>query len=251
MADAIGQISISTERWNRNLALLAQTLGENMTETLNEEFPLLLYKIIDFTPPNTLAQGRQAVASDISKVMRPFDPANVKTEGIREIVERQDIAAFNIVAQRAKSGYMHGARAIPFDSAYHIAERTDRGRVGGKDRNQVVLGADAGLLKKYVRAVQDRVGYAKSGWLKALHAVGGVAQGFVEKHGTGGGDMIDNRKDEDPSITAINRTPWAERQDEGARIIKDAIQSRANAIFTKTRTKMRLAVKQAGFDIAA
>lgn len=251
MPDDLGSLTVSTYQWDKNLAILAEVLGKNMKEVINEEFPFLVGKIIDFTPPNTLAQGRQAVATDISKVMRPFNPADIKTEGIREIVQRQDIAAFNIVASRAKAGPMMGARAIPFDPAFHITQRTQRGRVGGHDRNQVVLGADASLLKKYIKAVQDRVGYAKSGWLAALHLVGGTAANYIERQGQGGGAAVDNRADENPSITAINHTPWAERRDEGERIVRSAFASRANAIFTKARTKLRLAIKSSGFDTAA
>ncbi len=122
----------------------------------------------------------------------------------------------------------------------------------GAARNVVVLGTDAALLKRYVSQVQSRVGYAKSGWLKALALVGGDAPGYVERQGMGGGDVIDDHANEEaPSITAINRTPWAVRRDEGDRIKSDAYASRIESIIAKTKTKLRLAAQKAELDQAA
>ena len=83
--------------------------------------------------------------------------------------------------------------------------------------------------------------------------VGGrAAPSFVERNGTAGGTVIDDRKDPlAPSITAINRTPWAARRDEGIRIINDAMSSRVISIVTKVKTKIRLARTAAHFDTAA
>jgi hypothetical protein len=66
------------------------------------------------------------------------------------------------------------------------------------------------------------------------------------KQGTSGGDVIDDLSNEkNPSLTAINRTPWAVRKDEGDRILADARASRINAITSKIKTKLRLAAKAA------
>lgn len=253
-------ISISTEVWERKLALYIAATGKNLREALNEEWPLLMRKIMDFTPPfkskgtrgvSDLSVGRKAVAHDIYKTMRPFDPAQVRSKSLAKIVQSRNIEAFNIVASRARSGLMRGAEAIAFSPDVHLRARDRRGRVSGHDRNRVVLGSDAARLQKYVAGVQSRVGYAKSGWLKALLLVGGEAPAFVTKQGTSGGDVIDDRANEtEPSITAINRTPWAVRKDEGERIKSDAYASRAQAIVAKVKTKMRLAREAAGFEAA-
>lgn len=251
-------VSISTEVWERKLALYMAATGKNMREALYEEWPLLMRKVMDFTPPfkskgsrgiSDLSVGRKAVSGDIYKTMRPFNPA-AKTKALESILDRKDFAAFNIIARRAKNPLMRGAYAIPFTENEHLRQRDSRGRVGGVDRRRVVLGSDAALLKKYVAKIQGRVGYAKSGWLKALLLVGGEAPGFVVKQGMGGGDVIDDHAAEDPSITAINRTPWAVRKDEGDRILSDAQASRSGALVEKVRTHMRLAAKEAGFQAA-
>lgn len=252
-------VSISTEVWERKLALYMAATGKNMREALYEEWPLLMRKVMDFTPPfkskgsrgiSDLSVGRKAVSGDIYKTMRPFDPKQIKTPQMQAIVDRKDFAAYNVIASRSKNPLMQGTRAIAFDEGEHTRQRNARGRVAGQDRRKVVLGSDAALLKKYVAKIQGRVGYAKSGWLKALLLVGGEAPGFVVKQGMGGGDVIDDHAAEDPSITAINRTPWAVRKDEGDRILSDAHASRSGALVEKVRTHMRLAAKEAGFQAA-
>jgi hypothetical protein len=212
-----GTVSISVEVWEKKLALYMAATGKNMREALYEEWPLLMRKIMDFTPPfksggrrgaSDLSVGRAAVARDIYKTMRPFDPAQIRTKQLQRAVSTRDVAAFNIIASRSK-GRMKGDTAIAFSPQVHLSQRNARGRVTGKDRKRVVLGTDAELLKKYVVEVQKRVGYAKSGWLKALLLVGGEAPGYVMAKGTSGGDVIDDHANDDfPSFTAINRTPW-------------------------------------------
>lgn len=250
-------ISISTDVWEQRLVRLSSQLGIEFREALYGEWPFLIRKVMDFTPPfktraavksagtsssaSDLSVGRKAVAFDIYKTMRPFNPA-AKTPGLEKVLDRRDVATFNLIASRSKDPRMANVTAVPFDPNLHLAARDRRGRVKGRSRNKVVLGSDVGLLKQYVSKVQSRVGYAKSGWLKALLLVGGEAPGYVTKQGTSGGDVIDDHANpEYPSITAINRTPWAVRKDEGDRILADAYASRAAAIDAKIRTAIRLA----------
>lgn len=254
MADG-ATISIVTTVWEKKIAEYAAHTGKGMREGMDEEFPLYLRKVMDFTPPfktkgkpgaSDLSVGRAAVAFDIYKTMRPFDPQNIRSKSLKRIVERKDIAAFNAFAAKSRHPLLQGATAVAFSPNEHLRQRDRRGRVTGRSRNRVVLGTDAKLLNRYVKEVQGRVGYAKSGWLKALLTVGGDAPAYVKKQGTGGGDVIDDRNNPDnPSITAINRTPWAVRKDEGERIMKDATLSRINAIIAKIKTKERLARKAA------
>lgn len=245
-------IEINDSLWREKIADYAKEFQKSMIESLNEEWPLLMEQVIRFTPPKTLQQGRAAVSRDIRKTMRPFDPAAIRDSGLRDVVERKDIAGYNAIAANVKSGPMAGTTAIAFSPEVHTRRRNRIGRVGAASR-QVVLGADARSLQTYIKDVQSRVGFAKSGWLAALRLVGGRrAQAFVERQGTAGGRVVDERRDPDnPSITAINSTPWASRRDEGNRIINSAMFMRSQAIVSKIKTKLRLARQAARFDKAA
>jgi hypothetical protein len=258
---AEGTVSISDVIWQKWVGKFAEATRKNLREAMYEEWPFLMRKVMDFTPPyktkaavkssgssssaSDLSVGRAAVAFDIYKTMRPFNPA-ARSPALEQVLIKKDIVAFNVIASRSQRAEMRGVTAVEFSEKRHTDARDRRGRVPGRDRRKVVLGSDVGLLKRYVAKVQGFVGFAKSGWLKALLLVGGEAPGYVTKQGTNGGDVIDNHADEnEPSITAINGTPWAIRKDEGERILGDATASRIEAIMTKTRVAIRLAEAEA------
>lgn len=259
MADLV-TISVSTEVWEKRLAAYMVTTGKGIRQAMDEEWPLLVRKLIDFTPPfksgglpgaSDLSVGRAAVARDILKTMRPFDPKTIREPRLATIVAEKNFDAFDAIAARSASSFMAGLRAIAFAPDVHLRARNDRGRVGGGDRRQAVLGSDAALLKSYITEVQSHVGFAKAGWSKAYNLVQGDGKplpAYVSRQSTSGGDVIDDRDNPDnPSITAINHTPWSERYDEGQRAKAAAFASRGEAIKSKIATAIRIAKEEAGF----
>lgn len=247
-------VSVSDTVWEKWLGAFLAATGKNIREGLYEEWPLLMRKVMDFTPPfktkskpgpSDLSVGRAAVAFDIYKVMRPFNP-QAKTKALEKILETRDLAAYNILAARSNDPNMQGTTAVEFSESLHQNARDRRGRVPGRDRRQVVLGSDVGRLKKYVAETQANVGIAKSGWWPALALVGGEAPNYVTRHGFKFGEVIDDHaNEENPSITAINRTPWAVRKDEGDRILADAKASRIESIIAKVKAQVMRADQEA------
>lgn len=240
-------VSVSDDVWVKWLAAFLKATDKNIREGLYEEWPLLMRKVMDFTPPfktksqpgpSDFSVGRKATAFDIYKVMRPFNPA-AKTKALEKVLETKDVEAYNAIAMRSHDPRMQGTTAVAFSPALHKQARDWRGRVPGRDRRQVVLGSDVGLLKKYVAAEQGNVGIAKAGWWPALALVGGDAPNYVTRHGFKFGEVIDDHaNEENPSITAINRTPWAIRKDEGDRILSDAKASRIESIIAKVKARI-------------
>lgn len=255
-------IEIDTYDWQQAVARYAAGTDKGMREGLYEEWPFLVGKMMEFTPPfrpnslrngnsaSDMSVGRAAVNRDVRKTMRPFSPVFKKKSALSKAVITRDIRTFNIIAQRVKSGPMAGATALPFSPSIHTDQRNSRGRVG-KGYQYVILGPEVALFKRYLKRTVDKVGIAKSGWLSALFLVGGTAPAYVSRHGTSYGAVIDDHANEDPSITAINRTPWASRRDEGQRIVKAAYASRAVQITAKLRAKLLLAAKNAGLTVNA
>lgn len=277
MADEL-IISVSTDVWSKRVLEYMAATGKNLQAALTEEWPRLIRVIINFTPPfatgnnidtaqisgrSDYSVGRKAVARDVYRTMRPFDPSQIRSAALQKVVDEKNFAALEIIARRSSNPYMQGLRAVHFDPYFHTSQRDARGRVPKSvaARNTVVLGADAALLKKYVVAVQNRVGFAKGGWARAYWLVAAPAEAgplpdWVGRFGGAGGSVFDDRANTDsPSITAINRTPWAVRKDEWARIRASAFAQRGAAIRSKIITYMKLARKQSGFhgpsDVAA
>ncbi len=261
MADGV-VMSISTELWQKRAGEYWQAMGKNVRQGLNEEWPLLIRKIIDFTPPfktkglpgsSDLSIGRKAVAFDIYKTMKPFDPKGLTNKGLIRAIVNKDFAAFDAIAAHAKAPWLINAKGIAFSPSVHTSRRNPRGRVVGPNLNNRVLGTDGSTqLNAYVASIQKRVGYAKSGWSAAYNLVadpeGRGLPAYVQRQGMSGGEVVDDRNNEtNPSVTAINTTPWAVRKDEGERIKADAYFSRAQAIRSKMIAMTRLAREQAKF----
>lgn len=238
-------LQVNSAKWRVALERLRNVTRQNMRAFMTEQFRLLLEQIMAFTPPKDRTQGRKRVVADIARVFRPVDTKETKNARLKEIIASGDYRAFEAVARAAKNGW----QARPFDPAVVAAARDNRGRVRRGSRSSFVLGRrDTAALKKFVARKQANVGLARSGWLVALWAVGGRAPSWIiNQLQRGQSAVIDRRNAEKPELWAINRTPWANRRDEGQRIISEAMKSRTNRLATALRVQLRLAAKQSGF----
>jgi hypothetical protein len=229
----------------RDLLRFGASLGRDF---LTPQMRLLLEKIIAFTPPKTTAQGGAAVRRDLNRALQPFAVDEFRAPSLKKIVEKRDYDAFAAFAVRSGNPALVGAKAAPFNPLLHTSRRDRRGRVTGRGLPTYVLGrADRGALRKYLKRKVSHVGIAASGWLAALHLLGGRESAWVERHGTRFGAVIDDRANPTrPGVTAINRTPWASRRDEGQRIIASAMRSRVAPMRTFLRKQVELAAQKIG-----
>jgi hypothetical protein len=144
------------------------------------------------------------------------------------------------------------------DGDLHLRARERRQRFGHRDvvvpfwdeRDARRATADTELRLPPANEATDPCEPLSTTGIAMAESTHGTHDGFVERHRCAGGVIDDRENLDDPSITAINRTPWAVRKDEGARIINDAKISRSMAIESKIKTKLRLAREQSGFRAA-
>jgi hypothetical protein len=236
---------VRAAEWRIAMEKLRAATRQSTRDFITEQFRLLLEQIMAFTPPKSSAQGRKRVEIDISRVFRPFESKSKPEGRLAKIIRTGNYAAFDAFVRHAKLGW----RAQPFSEAYHEQQRDARGRVRRSSRSKFVLGRpDTAKLRAYIRRKKDNVGIGRSGWAKALQRVGGAVPGWVSRHGTRFGEVVDGRGVVDkPQMLAINRTPWAGRKDEGVRIISDAMKSRTRRLQTALRVQLRLAAEKSGF----
>lgn len=182
--------------------------------------------LIKLTPPKTYAQGRKAVAGDISRVFTSI-PRLIKYA--KEKSRVNDIAGFNTALKKAYrkgddaelerlltgpigvhtssvkpymrngvqvSGHTakrNGRPMFPMiaggstrmsgslDPKLHTDRRNRRGRVtGGNIASQLVKNAE---LNRYIKKVQQTVGWHAGGWVALARASGYPAPKWVTKHG--------------------------------------------------------------------
>lgn len=184
---------------------------------MQTQMRLLLKRIIDFTPPKTLSQGRARVASDIRKVLKPLDPNKIRSERIKRLIAKGD----SVGIQKALD-YLGFRQAVN-------SQRNQRGRITLK--KPVYTKADEKEINAYIKKVQARVGMAKGGWAAAYAHFGGRPPRWQSTH-----SIPDSYKDElddpkNPYVMFSNASPWAQGVN-SVNVVKTAIRSRSRDIYT-------------------
>jgi uncharacterized protein (UPF0335 family) len=213
--------------------------------TLTVQGRLLAERCQAITPPASLAQGRKAVARDINKAFQPLTVETFDSPSIRRIIRTDDRDAWRSFAQHATQRTIRNTEAIDFSPAHHQKQRRSRGRVFNSG-GVVTLGPQAAAVRKYIRTVQSRVGWAKAGWNIALLGLGGRPRdAWVARHSVNRGRFVDGRSSSDPFVQAINDTGWGRDRNQSERIVRDAVRMRARDMQTFFNQQMRLAAAKA------
>jgi hypothetical protein len=213
-------------------------------QLLREEARLLLRDILEFTPPRTLAQGRAAIARDLSRVYAT--PERMIAEAGRQgdhglavaLAQAYDAGQrrrFMDLLRLTQGGSVavnvrsHSRGGYPV-SGYSVTRRTVHwpiriwagGVLGeavdpshhlrrrnryGRVRGDIVsqlVWREKSLLD-YARRVQGFVGWAKAGWLRAAELVGLQLPKFVTRHPRLMGGVLETPLP-NASITLVNRS---------------------------------------------
>lgn len=231
------QFLIEEARWRTQIDKFSQATGRTGRDFLRQRFRLLMEQVIKFSPPRNLAQGRKAVARDINRAVSVFGVDRITDPRLKQIWSRRDYPAFNAFAAALRQPWS----AAPFSPDLHEKQRNARGIVRRRSRRVFVLGrADTGALRGYVRKKQANVGIARSGWLAGLfgvsNSVGWGQPSWVTRHGIRFGAFNDwSAHPDDPTLEAVNRSPWARRYDEGTRVLTNAMVAARRNMLVEMR----------------
>lgn len=227
-----------------------QGIIEPQYGTLPVQARLLAERCQEFTPPRNVGQGKAAVSRDITNIFRPLAASAFTNKGIRKIVRTNDQMAWNRVALNFRGTHnLQGTTAIAFSASFHKQNRTRRGRGGSAKYGNigyVTLGSEARKVRQYLKEAKGRVGWARAGWSAGVVGFGGsVKAPWVSRHGTNAGWYQDRTSAPDPFVRVANTTQWAIFQNEGTRILHNAIVARARDMQTYFDRMMRLAAAKA------
>jgi hypothetical protein len=110
----------------------------------------------------------------------------------------------------------------------------------------VTLGPQATRVRKYIREVQQRVGWAKAGWNLGILALGGrIKDAWVYRHSVTRGQFTDGRNSPDPFIRVANDTSWGKDRATSEKIVRAAIGMRARDMVKYLETQMKIAAAKA------
>jgi hypothetical protein len=207
--------------------------------TLPVQARLLTERCMAMTAPGTAAQGKKRVALDVAKIFHPVDPTELRDNRLAGLVRRSDKAGWQAFSDRVKSGPLAGTVAVTPTHALHAANRDRRGR--GKRTNFVTLWKQRGDLKRLTKSLQDRVGWARAGWLRAYAALGGTRVGsWVARHGNAPGMYVNGTSNPRAFIEVRNMTKWSRR---GGDVVAKALAFRARDMNRYFQTMMSLAAR--------
>lgn len=246
-----GLFDFDASRWSSQVNTLNRRLGIEASAGMREQSRLFIEHVIGLTPPHSLKEGQIRTRADIAKAVKAFNVDTFRSERLEEIVDRRDFRAFEEYMQWVDNDALKNATAVAFSDDLHQSVRASRGRVLRNNMKRFVLGAgDRAKLAAYVKKKLANVGLAKSGWVVAMWATGGTAAAWITRHLQRGQSDVVNRLDdpEDPSLTAINRSPWANNRGEGERILRNALRARVNAMESFMKRALARAAEAAGVD---
>jgi len=215
--------------------------------TLPKQAQLLTEDCMKLTPPSNLKQGRDRVGKDVRKIFHPLDAATFRSKSVRAIIEKSNVAGWEAFSRNIKAGPLSNTRAIQPTPSLHIANRDRRGRA--RKTNFVTLPRQKSSFNKVLGHAQGMVGWARSGWMRAYTALGGMrAPSWVSRHGANG-VFIDNTKSGNQStwsISVYNNTGWGKRGQNSQQIVDIAFRGRITAMETYFKNQMRLAAEKFG-----
>jgi hypothetical protein len=218
-------ITIDASAFGANIRELIRVTGLDSGEIIRSQAALFVKKVVQFTPPKTLAQGRKAIARDIDNAVTVFDPAKARSDRMRQVIEAQDYEAMKSILDASNKG--KAWRVEKFTPTLHTSQRDRRGRVKSSKR---VVSPDLRQVKQYIAEVQKRSGYARSGWVPAMQALGMPVPAWMQRHSSQrAGGVVDETRTANPSITM---THSASKIPNYGRVVDSALKSRTASLNT-------------------
>jgi hypothetical protein len=260
------KVQFDQAKFARDLRRLTAVTGREFKDVLREQAGFLCADALRLTAPTgnapmqegAAAQRRQGIAAttrDISRVFQPIRNLKFETtetkfgEAINKLMRKGQY--FQVEALLRRIGFKHFIGVVPeADRQLHENLRDRRGRVL---RSRTGYFVDrAATINRYIRSRLTKVGFAKSGWMKALRAVGRAqatgrtrVPGWISGH-TGTGLYFERGSGDKIEIQAGNAVPYIQHM--AGKILGRAWQERQAKLPMQIRQierKMQRQLQQA------
>jgi hypothetical protein len=217
-------------RWQMQ-RLFAALPREVADVALRYEAAAFTRKVVSFLPPKTKQQGELAIRRDIARAIRVLDPAKFDNPRLRKALSQATAAEANEILKNIPA--FKGLSVQRMSPALHTSRRNRRGRVPRGTTPALVIGRED--VRRYSARVEARAGYLKSGYVPAARALGAALPGWITRHGDAGQGAFLARIGSPGSLHSVTITNRAGRYFDHARMARDALRSRGNALETKVR----------------
>ncbi len=169
------------------------TSDRSRTEIVRDQMKLAIRAIIDLTPFETLAQGRQAIHTQLLRAVKPYGGEDgsfkkVENDGIRTRLQNylrteQFDKIKEVFAKIGGKGYYSRFQMVDFSEDLHHSVQSRRGRV---ETDHFVLTPQVSEWKAYLEKLQGQVGRARGGWTPSAQAVGLSLPAWITRWRDGG-----------------------------------------------------------------
>lgn len=222
--------SVDTSGYDLAVRRFVTELGIAGPEAVRTSGRQLFQELLRITAPNTQAQGRRAVARDISRAMWALDPAKIHNKVLRQAVQDNEfdvvMAFLNSLRNSGKGGQLANYRLEHFSPALHQSKRDRRGRVR---RSQKIIVLERSEHLRYVKEIQGHVGSTKYAWGFGAQRLGASIPSWILRHHNSLGQFEDNLANHtNPSVAMTNKGPGIGNME--ASLIQRAVNKRERAM---------------------
>lgn len=238
------EAEVDMREFERSLVRYKAATRKAWPVVIRDQARLLLTRVLRLTPPKTQAQGRARVAGDILRVYKDFGNVSFDAPSIQKAWRANDYQALQTLL--GPDNFTEGLRLEKeVNPGIHQSARKVRGRVSDRRKPHVGI-TGRGKLRRYISQVQRRVGIAKAGWAHSMIAVGGKLPAWINRHGTGYGEVNDESRNRiNPGIELINKVSHMKDLNTQKRIVASAIQGRSRDIARSAEHQLRKATRRA------
>lgn len=233
------KVDVDISTFRTNIRAYALLVGKNIKDAIKEEARLICQRVMQFTPPRNLAQGRRRVKSDIERVyLMPswfeetfafqYDKLGNR---VKELVRTKQEETLDKIFERSDK-----LRRIHMESFSPDTHRKARraGRVGKGFAPFSFPLREQERVKAYSSKKQKNVGLVKSGWAACLIKLGGSAPGWLAKRS--GNGQVRYLSD---GIEMINTIKIAKQVDAKGGFIRKALAGRQRDLARKIDAAIR------------
>ncbi|MBK8037693.1 MAG: hypothetical protein IPK22_11240 [Verrucomicrobiaceae bacterium] len=259
-------LDVEIESLQLALVRLAEVTGKSLGAVVKQNTRLIAWNLAHNTQPwgMTLAEkklGEAAVARDVGNVFisaqamykRLFDEDEKLAKQWYKLVKGGGYArALRLLQDQSKDAFRNTPVIDQLDPELHQRSRTSsRGRVS-RHRPAAII-PEAKQIRQYIKVVQQRVGFAKAGWITAGSQLGNIAKvpAWITRHkGNAPGHADDQSKRKpDPFCVLTNDVDYV------SRILKDhhvadALRIQREKMLKHIEHVTTNALKQTGFTAA-
>jgi hypothetical protein len=190
-------ITIENERLSAALTELARTSQFGLGSIIKEEGRYLTQLFIKFTPPKSKKQGVNAVRKDIGKMTAVLDYNSLKAkatpgslyESMARMVRRREAEKLNNLLRNPAINYWGGRRVLADVTQVAEAHLRSRNKYGRIPRDLGNLAAFKADVRRYRKAIEDRVGWTVAGWIPAARVTRARYKKFAEPLADNAGEV--------------------------------------------------------------